>query len=164
MGGSWVGGSWAAVGGADPAVGSMAKRARRIALLEAAGGHAPEGTGTPCAECEAPRTILNTGVTWSDAAKTRLTFHYAVCDAYRSAKLCQRLRDNPAAKLVQMGADAAARTKRAAYAGEALAASACTERIVSPTSFDFDRRSFSLKSRSKSLHNRLEIRNWLKMG
>ena len=54
-----------------------AKHARRLALLEAAGGHEPSGTGTSCADCEAPRTILNTGVTWSDAAKTRLTFHYA---------------------------------------------------------------------------------------
>ena len=64
-----------------------AKRARRLALLEAAGGHEPSGTGTPCADCEAPRTILNTSVAWSDAAKTRLTFHYTVCDAGRSATL-----------------------------------------------------------------------------
>ena len=107
-----------------------AKHARRLAMLEAAGGHEPSGTGTPCADCEAPRTILNTSVTWSDAAKTRPTFHYAVCDACRSAKLCKRLRDDPAAKLVQMGSDAAARTRRTAYGGEALPAAACTELIA----------------------------------
>jgi hypothetical protein len=105
-----------------------AKRARRLALLEAHGE--PNGTGTLCADCDAPRTILNTSVTWSDAAKTRLTFHYAVCDACRSAKLCQRLRDDPAAKLVQMGADAAARTRRPGYGGAPLAASECTELVV----------------------------------
>ena len=107
-----------------------AKRERRLALLEAAGGHEPHGTGTPCAACDAPRTILNTSVVRSDAAKTRLTFHYAVCDACRSAKACKRLRDDPAAKLVQMGADAAARTKRARYGGEVLAAAQCTELIA----------------------------------
>ena len=62
-----------------------------------------------------PRTIFNTSVIWSDAAKTRLTFHYAVCDPCRSAKLCAKLREDPAAKLVQMGADAATRTKRPRY-------------------------------------------------
>lgn len=107
-----------------------AKRARRLALLELAGGHEPCGTGTPCADCEAPRTILNTSVVWSDAAKTHLTFHYAVCDPCRSVKLCTRLRNDPAAKLVQMGADAAARTKRPRYEGAPLAASDCTDLIV----------------------------------
>ena len=120
-----VGACWWPLSGS----GGMAKRARRLALLEAAGGHAPSGTGTPCADCEEPRTIFNTSVTWSDVAKTRLTFHYAVCDTCRSAKLCKRLRDDPAAKLVQMGADAAARTRREAYGGAALAASACTDLI-----------------------------------
>ena len=76
------------------------KLERRLALLEAGGE--PNGTGTPCAECEVPRTIFNTSVIWSDRAKTRLTFHYAVCDACRSAKMCKRLRDDPAAKLVQI--------------------------------------------------------------
>ena len=51
-----------------------AKRARRMALVAAAGGVEPLGTGSPCADCGAPRTALNTGVCWSDAAKTRLTF------------------------------------------------------------------------------------------
>ena len=46
-----------------------AKRARRLALLEAGGE--PNGTGTLCADCDTPRTILNTSVVWSDAAKTR---------------------------------------------------------------------------------------------
>jgi hypothetical protein len=69
----------------------MDKLDRRLALLEAGGE--PNGTGTPCADCETPRTIFNTSVTWSDRAKTRLTFHYAVCDACRSAKMCKRLRD-----------------------------------------------------------------------
>ena len=100
-----------------------AKRARRLALLEVAGGHEPHGTGTPCVNCQVPRTILNTSVVWSDAAKTRLTFHYAVCDPCRSAKLCAKLREDPAAKLVQMGADASARTKRPRYGGDALSAS-----------------------------------------
>ncbi len=67
------------------------KLKNRLALLEAGGE--PNGTGTPCADCAVPRTILNTSVTWSDRAKTRLTFHYAVCDACRSAKLYKRLRD-----------------------------------------------------------------------
>jgi len=58
-----------------------AKRARRMALVAAAGGVEPLGTGSPCADCGAPRTALNTGVCWSDTAKTRLTFHYAACDA-----------------------------------------------------------------------------------
>ena len=108
----------------------MDKQARRLALLDAAGGREPNGTGTPCADCTTPRNVRNTSVVWSDAAKTRLTFHYAVCDSCRSTRLCKRLRDDPAAKLVQMGADAAARTKKPRYRGEALAASACTERIV----------------------------------
>ena len=107
------------------------KQARRQALLEAVGGCEPSGTGTPCADCRTPRTIFNTNACWSDAAKTRLTFHYAVCDSCRSARLCKRLRDDPAAKLVQMGADAAARTKKANYGGEALTAGACTELITS---------------------------------
>ena len=91
----------------------------------------PNGNGTPCADCGVPRTALNTSIVWSDVAKTRLTFHYAVCDACRSAKLCKKLRDDPAAKLVQMGSDAAARTRRTTYGGEALAASACTELLAS---------------------------------
>ena len=62
-----------------------AKRARRMALVAAAGGVEPLGTGRPCADCGAPRTALNTGVCWSDTAKTRLTFHSAACDACRSA-------------------------------------------------------------------------------
>ena len=107
-----------------------AKRARRLALLDAA-GEEPNGTGTPCADCGTPRTALNTGVVWSDAAKTRLTFHYAVCDACRSAKLCKRLRDDPAAKLVQMGADAAARTRKRGACGEPLEAAQCTQLIAS---------------------------------
>ena len=85
-----------------------AKRARRMALVAAAGGVEPLGTGSACADCGAPRTALNTGVCWSDAAKTRLTFHSAACDACRSARACQRLREDPAAKPVQMVADAAA--------------------------------------------------------
>ena len=104
------------------------KLARRLALLEAGGE--PNGTGTPCADCDVPRTIFNTSVIWSDRAKTRLTFHYAVCDACRSAKLCKRLRDDPAAKLVQMGADAATRTKRPRYEGSPLTARECTDRIA----------------------------------
>ena len=52
-----------------------------------------------------------------------------MCDACRSARLCKRLRDDPAAKLVQMGADAAARTKRPRYEGAPLAAATCTARI-----------------------------------
>ena len=108
--------------------GMAAKRVRRLALLEAGGE--PNGTGTLCADCDTPRTILNTSVVWSDAAKTRLTFHYAVCDACRSAKMCRRLRDDPAAKLVQMGADAAARTRRVVYSGAPLAASACADLIA----------------------------------
>lgn len=107
------------------------KEARRLALVAQAGGAEPPGTGSPCSDCGTPRTALNTGVCWSDAARTRLTFHYAVCDACRSARLCKRLREDPAAKLVQMGADAAARTRRPRYEGAPLAASACTERIVS---------------------------------
>lgn len=106
-----------------------AKRARRMALVAAAGGVEPLGTGSPCADCGAPRTALNTGVCWSDTAKTRLTFHSAACDACRSARACKRLREDPAAKLVQMGADAAARTKRPRYEGAPLAAAACTARI-----------------------------------
>ena len=54
----------------------MDKRTRRLALLEA--GAEPLGTGSPCADCGAPRTALNTGVCWSDAARTRLTFQSAV--------------------------------------------------------------------------------------
>ena len=106
-----------------------AKRARRMALVAAAGGVEPLGTGSPCADCGAPRTALNTGVCWSDTAKTRLTFHSAACDACRSARACKRLREDPAAKLVQMGADAAARTKRPRYEGAPLAAATCTARI-----------------------------------
>ena len=106
-----------------------AKRARRMALVAAAGGVEPLGTGSPCADCGAPRSALNTGVCWSDTAKTRLTFHYAACDACRSARACKRLREDPAAKLVQMGADAAARTKRPRYEGAPLAAATCTARI-----------------------------------
>ena len=105
------------------------KRARRMALVAAAGGVEPLGTGSPCADCGTPRTALNTGICWSDTAKTRLTFHYAVCDACRSARACKRLREDPAAKLVQMGADAAARTKRPRYEGVQLSAAACTARI-----------------------------------
>ena len=105
------------------------KRARWMALVAAAGGVEPLGTGSPCADCGAPRSALNTGVCWSDTAKTRLTFHYAACDACRSARACKRLREDPAAKLVQMGADAAARTKRPRYEGAPLAAAACTARI-----------------------------------
>ena len=107
-----------------------AKRARRMALVAAAGGVEPLGTGSACADCGAPRTALNTGVCWSDTAKTRLTFHSAACDACRSARACKRLREDPAAKLVQMGADAAARTKRPRYGkGAPLAAATCTARI-----------------------------------
>ena len=105
------------------------KHARRLALLDAAGGVEPLGTGSPCADCAKPRTALNTAICWSDAAKTRLTFHYAVCDACRSARACKRLREDSAAKLVQMGADAAARTKRPRYEGAPLTAATCTERI-----------------------------------
>ena len=105
-----------------------AKTSRRLALV-AAGGE-PLATGSPCADCGVPRTALNTGVFWSDSAKTRLTFHYSICDSCRSSRICKRLRDDPAAKLVQMGADAAARTKRAHYAGDPLSASACTDLIV----------------------------------
>ena len=65
-----------------------AKRARRMALVAAAGGVEPLGTGSACADCGAPRTALNTGVCWSDTAKTRLTFHSAACDACRSARAC----------------------------------------------------------------------------
>ena len=54
----------------------MDKRTRRLALLEA--GAEPLGTGSPCADCGAPRTALNTGVCWSDAARTRLTFQSVV--------------------------------------------------------------------------------------
>jgi hypothetical protein len=103
------------------------KTTRRLALV-AAGGE-PQGTGSPCADCGTPRNALNTGVCWSDAAKTRLTFHYAVCDPCRSARMCKRLREDPAAKIVQMGADAAARTKRACYAGDTLTASGCAQLI-----------------------------------
>jgi len=105
------------------------KRARRLALVAAAEGVEPRGTGSPCADCGTPRTVLNTGIGWSDAAKTRLTFHYGACDACRSARACKRLREDPAAKLVQMGADAAARTKRPRYEGAPLSAAACTARI-----------------------------------
>ncbi len=59
------------------------KLERRLALLEAGGE--PNGTGTPCADCEVPRTALNTSVIWSDQAKTRLTFHYTQC-ATRAAR------------------------------------------------------------------------------
>ena len=100
----------------------MDKRTRRLALLEA--GAEPLGTGSPCADCGTPRTALNTGVCWSDAAKTRLTFHYAVCDPCRSVRACKRLRKDPAAKLVQMGADAAARTQRGAGSPDDFALSA----------------------------------------
>ena len=107
------------------------KRVRRLSLLEAAGGIEPCGTGTPCVDCRTPRSFLNTSVVWSNAAKTRLTFHYAACDACRSAKMCKRLREDPAAKLVQMGADAAARTRRTPhYGGEAMHAAECTQLIV----------------------------------
>ena len=107
------------------------KRVRRLSLLEAAGGIEPCGTGTPCVDCNTPRSFLNTSVVWSDAAKTRLTFHYAACDACRSAKMCKRLREDPAAKLVQMGADAAARTRRTPhYGGKAMHAAECTQLIV----------------------------------
>ena len=41
--------------------------------------------------------------------------------------MCKRLRDDPMAKLVQMGADAAARTKRPRYEGAPLTARACTD-------------------------------------
>ena len=105
------------------------KRARRLAMVAAAEGVEPHGTGSPCADCGTPRTVLNTGIGWSDAAKTRLTFHYGACDACRSARACKRLREDPAAKLVQMGADAAARTKRPRYEGAPLSAAACTARI-----------------------------------
>jgi len=104
----------------------MDKHARRLALVEAGGE--PLGTGSPCADCGTPRNAFNTGVCWSDAAKTRLTFHSAVCDPCRSSRMCKRLQD-PAAKLVQMGADAAARTKRPRYGGEQLSAAVCTELI-----------------------------------
>ena len=63
---------------------SATKRLRRLALLEAANGHEPNGK--PCAVCGVPRDILNTSVTWSDAAKTRLTFHYSICDKCRASK------------------------------------------------------------------------------
>ena len=46
--------------------------------------------------------------------------------------MCKRLRDEPEAKLVQMGADAAARTKRVHYAGEVLTAADCTSLIETP--------------------------------
>ena len=49
------------------------KHARRLALLDAAGGVEPLGTGSPCADCAKPRTALNTAICWSDAAKTWLT-------------------------------------------------------------------------------------------
>ena len=107
---------------------NVRKFERRLALLEVGGD--PNGTGSPCGGCGVPRTIFNTSVIWSTAAKTRLTFHYAVCDDCRSAKMCKRLRDNPAAKLIQMGADAAACTKGPHYDGAPLAASECTELIL----------------------------------
>ena len=107
---------------------SARKLERRLALLEAGGEQ--NSTGSPCADCETPRTIFNTSVIWSDQAKTRLTFHYAVCDACRSAKMCKRLRDDPMAKLVQMRADAAAHTKRPRYEGAPLTARACTDLIT----------------------------------
>ena len=44
--------------------------------------------------------------------------------------MCKRLRDDPAAKLLQMGADAASRTKRARYQGLPLSARDCTDRIA----------------------------------
>ena len=88
------------------------------------------GTGSPCVDCGTPRTVFNTGVCWSDASKTRLTFHYAVCDPCCSARACKRLRDDPAAKLVQMGADAAACTKRTQYGGEQLSAAMGTNLIA----------------------------------
>ena len=106
------------------------KHARRLALVDAAGGFEPLGTGSPCADCGMPRTVLNTSVCWSDAAKTRLAFNFAVCDTCRSARACKRLREDPVAKLEQLGADAAARTKRPRYEGTApLSAAACTTRI-----------------------------------
>ena len=49
--------------------GMAAKCARRLALLEAGGER--NSTGTLCADCDTPCTILNTSVVWSDAAKTR---------------------------------------------------------------------------------------------
>lgn len=106
----------------------MAKTARRLALVAIAGE--PKGTGSPCSDCGVARTALNTSICWSDTAKTRLTFHYAVCDACRSARMCKRLRDDPVAKLVQMGADASARTKRPCYGGKALSAQECTDLIA----------------------------------
>ena len=105
----------------------MGKHARRQALLEAASE--PKGTGTPCAKCGIPRTVFNTNVVWSASNRKRLSFHYAVCDACRSAKICERLRNNPAAKLVQMGADAAARTRKARYNGDVMSAAECTDLV-----------------------------------
>ena len=43
----------------------MDKRAHRLALLAA--GADPLGTGSLCADCDTPRSPLNTGVCWSDA-------------------------------------------------------------------------------------------------
>ena len=43
----------------------MYKRAHRLALLVA--GADPLGTGSLCADCDTPRSPLNTGVCWSDA-------------------------------------------------------------------------------------------------
>ena len=105
-----------------------AKRARRMALVAAAGGVEPLGTGSPCADCGTPRTALNTGVCWSDTAKTRLTFHYAVCDACRPARACKRLREDPAAKLVQMGAHEAALSSSTGVPreGRSVATSRCS--------------------------------------
>ena len=110
---------------------SNSKIDRRTSLLAAAGGREPAGTGSPCAECDVPRTAFNTAVIWSDKARTRLTFHYSVCDSCRSARACKRLRTDPLAKITQMGADASARTKRAKYDGEALPASKCAACVAS---------------------------------
>ena len=101
----------------------MDKRARRLALLEA--GAEPLGTSSPCADCGTPRTALNTSVCWSDAAHTRTsrsTFQSAVCDPFCSVRACKRLHNEPAAKLVQMGADAAAHNRWPQYAGEQFVA------------------------------------------
>ena len=61
-----------------------------MALVAAAGGVEPLGTGNPFADCGTPRTALNTGVCWSDTAKTRLTFHYA---AFPIASYCFQVRE-----------------------------------------------------------------------
>ena len=38
------------------------KHTRRLALLDAAGGVEPLGTGSPCADCAKPRTALKHGL------------------------------------------------------------------------------------------------------